>query len=72
MSKINKSNLEYLGFDFQRKLCLQLITDKKFTKSIIDIIQADYFHDPFLKQMVVTLKDAYEKHKTDRNCKNLQ
>ena len=62
MSKINKSNLEYLGFDFQRKLCLQLITDKKFTKSIIDIIQADYFHDPFLKQMVVTLKDAYEKH----------
>ncbi len=62
MAKIEKNDLGYLGFDFQSRLCLQLVTDKKFAKSIIDIIDPNYFEDPFLRIIGAAIKDAYEQY----------
>ncbi len=60
MAKIDKDNLGYLGFDFQSRLCLQLVTDRKFANSIIDIINPNYFEDEFLRMIAATIKDAHE------------
>lgn len=62
MAKINKDNLSYLGFDFQNRLIAQLIVDKKFGNSIIDIIDPNYFEDEYLRVIVATIKEANEKY----------
>jgi len=60
MAKINKDTLEYLGDDYQIRLIAQILTDKKFAYSIIDILNPNYFHDDYLKIIVATIKDAKE------------
>jgi len=62
MAKINKDNLGYLGLDFQYRLILQILTDRKFAQSILDIISPNYFEDSYMRIIVATIKDAYEKH----------
>ena len=62
MAKINKDNLGYLGLDFQYRLILQILTDRKFAQSILEIISPNYFEDSYMRIIVATIKDAYEKH----------
>lgn len=64
MSKINKDSLGYLGLDFQYRLILQMLTDRKFAQSIMDIITPNYFEDSYVRIIVATIKDAYEKYDT--------
>jgi len=60
MAKINKDTLAYLGMDYQIRLIAQILTDKKFAYSIIDIVSPNYFEDDYLKIIVATIKDAKE------------
>ncbi len=60
-NKINKDNLQYLGFDYQLRLMAQILTDSRFANSIIDILNPNYFSDPYLKVIAAVLKDAKEK-----------
>lgn len=62
MSKINKDSLGYLGLDFQYRLILQMLTDRKFAQSIMEIINPNYFEDSYVRIIVATIKDAYEKY----------
>lgn len=62
MSKINKDSLGYLGLDFQYRLILQMLTDRKFAQSIMEIISPNYFEDSYVRIIVATIKDAYEKY----------
>jgi replicative DNA helicase len=62
MAKIEKDTLEFLGFDYQYKLLAQLLTDKRFANSIIDIIDANYFKDEHLKIITAAIKDAKEEY----------
>lgn len=62
MAKINKDNLGYLGLDFQYRLILQILTDRKFAQSILEIISPNYFEDTYMRIIVATIKDAHEKH----------
>jgi replicative DNA helicase len=64
MGKINKENLGYLGLDFQYRLVLQLLTDRKFAQSVLDIVNPNYFEDSYIRIIVATIKDAYQKHET--------
>ena len=64
MAKINKDNLGYLGLDFQYRLILQILTDRKFAQSILEIINPNYFEDSYMRIIVATIKDAHEKHDT--------
>ena len=43
------SNFGYLGYNFQIKLLNQIITDKKYCQSIIDVIDAKYFDNQYFK-----------------------
>tara|TARA_R110000772_G_scaffold17946_3_gene49884 strand:+ start:50978 stop:52393 length:1416 start_codon:yes stop_codon:yes gene_type:complete len=62
--KINKDDLGYLGKDFQYRLIQQIIVDRHFGESIIDILDANYFEDTFLRKVASKIKDNYEKYET--------
>jgi hypothetical protein len=40
-------NFEYLGSVFQLQLLNQIIIDKEFGRSIIDVIESDYFENKY-------------------------
>jgi hypothetical protein len=63
MAKIDRDSLGYLGFDYQVRLMAQILTDTRFANAIIDIVDPNYFLDPYLKVIAAVLKDA--KHKDD-------
>jgi archaellum biogenesis ATPase FlaH len=60
MAKINKDTLSYLGADYQIRLVSQILTDKRFGASIIDIVSPNYFEDPYLRVIVAKIKEAKE------------
>ena len=64
MAKQTREDFSYLGSEYQYKLILQMLTDRKFANSIIDIINQNYFQDENLKLIVSTMKDAKEQHDT--------
>lgn len=58
MSKIEKNNLGYLGFEYQVRLIAQILTDRIFANNIIDIIDPNYFEDENLRIIAAIIKDA--------------
>jgi replicative DNA helicase len=58
MAKIDKNSLGYLGYDYQLRLIAQILTDNQFANSIIDIVDPNYFEDPYLRVVAATIKDA--------------
>jgi hypothetical protein len=63
MAKINRDSLGYLGIDYQFRLMAQILTDSRFANSIIDIVDPNYFEDPYLRIVAAVIKEA--KHKDD-------
>ena len=57
-------NLGYLGYSFQIKLVKQMVEDTKFSEEIMDIISPQYFDNEYLRLLVASLKDYYEKYET--------
>jgi RecA/RadA recombinase len=64
MAKNESLNLGYLGYTFQVKLVKQLIEDHKFSESIITTIDPNYFDNEYMRMVVASLKDYYEKYET--------
>jgi len=63
MSK-QKSNLGYLGQNFQVQLINQLIVDEKFALTIIEILDPTYFDSEYLRLICAEIKNYYEKYHT--------
>ena len=64
MAKNESSNLGYLGYSFQVKLVKQLIEDQKFSESIISIVDPNYFDNEYMRLVVASVKNYYEKYET--------
>lgn len=64
MAKQLREDFSYLGSEYQYKLILQLLTDRRFANSIIDIIDPKYFKDTNLSLIVSTIVDAKEQDDT--------
>lgn len=63
MAKIvNKTNLGYLGTDYQYKLVSSFVNDPQFFVDLISIIDQNMFTESYLKQIVGIMKDYYNKH----------
>ena len=54
-------NFEYLGSVFQLQLLNQIIIDKEFGRSIIDVIESDYFENKYFKIIIQMIKEYYVK-----------
>lgn len=61
--KIDKSNLGYLGTEFQNKLVKCFIEFPDFFAEIYPIVEQNAFTDSQLRTFVGTLKDYYQKEK---------
>ena len=59
---VNKTNLGYLGTDYQYKLVSSFVTDPAFFVDLISVIDQNMFTEQYLKKVVGTMKDYYEKH----------
>ena len=48
----SNKNFEYLGSTFQIQLLNQIIIDKDFSRSIIDVIETSYFENKYFKLII--------------------
>ena len=55
-------NFEYLGNNFQIQLLNQIIVDKDFSRSIIDVIENNYFENKYFKIIMQMIKEYYMKY----------
>lgn len=62
MTKNQSLNLGYLGHTFQVKLLKQIIEDHKFSEGIIPIVNPNYFDNEYMRIVIVSIKDFYEKY----------
>lgn len=60
----DKTNLGYLGEDFQYKLVHCFMENREFFKDMYDIIDQNSFTNPNLKTFVGVMKEEYEKHES--------
>jgi nucleoside-triphosphatase THEP1 len=72
MSSSEEKKFGYLGRDFQVRLLYQVLTDRKFANSIMEIMDANYFEDEFLRKIAITVKGAYEKHEAVPDMSSLE
>jgi replicative DNA helicase len=55
-------NFGYLGNTFQIQLINQLILNKDFARSIIDVLDSKYFDNQYFKIIVQMIKEYYQKY----------
>ena len=55
-------NFEYLGNNFQIQLLNQIILDKEFSHSIIDVIETGYFENKYFKIIIQMIREYYKKY----------
>jgi len=58
----SNKNFEYLGSSFQLQLLNQIIVDKDFARSIIDVIETNYFENKYFKIIIQMVKEYYVKY----------
>ena len=60
-------NFDYLGNTFQLQLLNQIVEDKKFSDSIMDVLESSYFDNKYFKIIVQMIKEYYVKYKSTPN-----
>ena len=58
----NDKNFGYLGNTFQLQLLNQIVVDKDFSHSIIDVIENDYFENKYFKIIIQMIREYYTKY----------
>jgi len=59
-------NFNYLGETFQLQLLNQIIVDKEFARSIIDVIEPNYFENKYFKILIQMIKEYYKKYESSK------
>lgn len=59
---MSNKNFEYLGSNFQLQLLNQIIEDKEFGRTIIQVIDINYFDNKYFKLIVQMIKEYYQKY----------
>ena len=65
-------NFDYLGTTFQQQLLNQIIVDKDFSRSIIDVIETEYFENKYFKLIIQMIKEYYSKYEHTPNFETLE
>jgi len=65
-------NFDYLGNTFQLQLLNQIIVDKDFSTSIIDVIESSYFDNKYFKIILQMVKEYYVKYKATPNFETIE
>ena len=59
---MSNRNFEYLGNTFQLQLLNQILLDKDFSHSIIDVIEPSHFENKYFKTLLQLVKEYYLKY----------
>ena len=65
-------NFDYLGNTFQIQLLNQLIVDKGFSTSIMDVIESNYFDNKYFKIILQMTKEYHVKYQSTPNFDTLE
>ena len=65
-------NFDYLGNTFQIQLINQIIEDKDFASSIIDVIESSYFDNKYFKIILQMIKEYHSKYESCPNFDTLE
>lgn len=65
-------NFDYLGNTFQIQLINQIIIDKDFSSSIMDVIESSYFDNKYFKIIIQMIKEYYKKYESTPNFETLE
>ena len=57
----SNKNFDYLGSSFQIQLLNQIIVDSNFSRSIIDVIEPNYFENKYFKLIIQMIKEYSQK-----------
>jgi replicative DNA helicase len=61
---MSDKNFNYLGETFQLQLLNQIILDKDFSRSIIDVIEPTYFENKYFKIIIQMIKEYHKKYES--------
>ena len=65
-------NFDYLGNQFQIQLLNQIIEDKDFAASIVDVIETSYFDNKYFKIIIQMIKEYFVKYEATPNFETLE
>lgn len=65
-------NFDYLGNTFQLQLINQILIDKDFSNSIMDVIESSYFDNKYFKIIMQMIKEYYKKYESTPNFDTLE
>lgn len=65
-------NFDYLGNTFQIQLLNQIIVDKEFSLTIMDVIESSYFDNKYFKIILQMVKEYYVKYQSTPNFDTLE
>ena len=65
-------NFDYLGNTFQIQLLNQIIVDKEFSMTIMDVIESSYFDNKYFKIILQMVKEYYVKYQSTPNFDTLE
>jgi replicative DNA helicase len=65
-------NFNYLGNTFQLQLLNQIVLDKEFSRSIIDVIELNYFENKYFKIIIQMIKEYYVKYESTPSFDTLE
>ena len=57
----SNKNFDYLGSSFQIQLLNQIVVDKEFSRSIVDVIEPSYFDNKYFKIIIQMIKEYSQK-----------
>ena len=57
-------NFDYLGNTFQVQLLNQIVIDKDFSHSIMDVIESSYFDNKYFKIIIQMIKEYHKKYES--------
>ena len=66
-----EKNFEYLGQSFQLQLLNQIVVDKEFSHSIVDVIEPNYFENKYFKIIIQMIKEYYSKYEVTPSFETL-
>ena len=65
-------NFDYLGNTFQIQLINQIVVDKDFSSSIMDVIESSYFDNKYFKIIMQMIKEYYKKYESTPNFETIE
>jgi len=65
-------NFNYLGETFQLQLINQILLDKEFSNSIVDVIEPNYFENKYFKIIIQMIKEFYKKYEHTPSFETLE